>query len=144
MIRLEEVTPDNWRLGLKVTEAQKSYVSSDASLLARAYAYRNFRSKAFVIYRDNCAVGMALYYDCTSLEAYDLSQLFIDGRYQGNGYGIAATKLILERMKMDGKYDKVILCYIDGNEGAKKLYEKVGFQLTGERDGDEIIMQLDL
>ena len=144
MVRLKEITPDNWRLGLKVAETQKSYVSNDMSLLARAYAYREFRSKAFVIYHDDCAVGMALYYDCEALEAYDLSQLFIDQRYQGHGYGIAVTRLILERMKTDGKYNKVVLCYIEGNETAKRLYEKVGFQLTGERDDDEIIMQLNL
>ncbi|WP_167958399.1 hypothetical protein [Anaerosporobacter faecicola] len=27
---------------------------------------------------------------------------------------------------------------------SKQLYQKVGFKLTGERDGDEIIMQLNL
>lgn len=144
MIRLEEVNPENWRLGLKVAESQKTYVSDDMRLLARAYAFRESRSKAFVIYNDDCPVGMALYYDCESLDAYDFSQLFIDERYQGQGYGIEATKQILEKMKVDGKYSKVVLCYIDGNEAARKLYEKVGFKLTGDRDEDEIIMQMDL
>ena len=36
---------------------------------------------------------------------------------------------------------KVILCYIDGNEAAKNMYEKLGFHLTGESDGNEIIME---
>ena len=44
-------------------------------------------------------------------------------------------------MKSDSKYDKVILCYIDGNEAAKNMYEKLGFTLTGDRDEDEIIME---
>ena len=81
---------------------------------------------------------MALYYDCAELNAYDLSQLFIDERYQGNGFGIEATKQILDKMKSDSKYDKVILCYIDGNEAARNMYEKLGFTLTGDRDKDEI------
>ena len=81
---------------------------------------------------------MALYYDCAELNAYDLSQLFIDERYQGNGFGIEATKQILDKMKSDSKYDKVILCYIDGNEAARNMYEKLGFTLTGDCDKDEI------
>ena len=141
MIRLETVNPDNWRLRLKVSDAQKSFVADSATMLARAYAYRESRSKAYVIYNDTLPVGMALYYDCEELNAYDLSQLFIDERYQGNGFGIEATKQILDKMKSDSKYDKVILCYIDGNEAAKNMYEKLGFTLTGDRDEDEIIME---
>ena len=141
MIRLETVNPDNWRLRLKVSDAQKSFVADSATMLARAYAYRESRSKAYVIYNDTLPVGIALYYDCAELNAYDLSQLFIDERYQGNGFGIEATKQILDKMKSDSKYDKVILCYIDGNEAAKNMYEKLGFKLTGDRDEDEIIME---
>ena len=141
MIRLETVNPDNWRLRLKVSDAQESFVADSATMLARAYAYRESRSKAYVIYNDTLPVGMALYYDCAELNAYDLSQLFIDERYQGNGFGIEATKQILDKMKSDSKYDKVMLCYIDGNEVAKNMYEKLGFKLTGDRDEDEIIME---
>lgn len=141
MIRLVTIDPDNWRLGLKVSEAQKRFVSDSARLLARAYAYRKSRSDAYVIYNDALPVGMALYYDCDELNAYDFSQFFIDERYQGNGFGIEAARQILEMMKNDGKYDKVILCYIDGNEAAKTMYEKLGFHLTGECDEDEILME---
>ena len=124
-----------------MSDAQESFVADSATMLARAYAYRESRSKAYVIYNDTLPVGMALYYDCAELNAYDLSQLFIDERYQGNGFGIEATKQILDKMKSDSKYDKVILCYIDGNEAAKNMYEKLGFTLTGDRDEDEIIME---
>lgn len=141
MIRFVTIDPDNWRLGLKVSEAQKGFVSNSEKLLARAYAYRNSRSNAFVIYNDAIPVGMVLYYDCDEVNAYDFSQLFIDERYQGKGFGIEAARQILEMMKSDGKYDKVILCYIDENNAAKKMYEKLGFRLTGERDGNEIVME---
>jgi len=71
MVRLEMVDPGNWRLGLKVSESQKRFVSDDMRLLARAYAYRESRSKAYVIYDDDVPVGMALYYDCDELNAFD-------------------------------------------------------------------------
>lgn len=141
MIRLEEITPNNWRLGLEVAEDQKNFVSNETKILARAYAYRNFRSNAFIIYNGDTPVGMALYYDCEPLNSYDFSQLLIDKRYQGKGYGKEAARLIIDRMIKDGRYDKIVLCIIEGNERAKKLYEALGFTLTGDRDGDEIIME---
>ena len=141
MLKLIEVDQNNWRLGLKVSKTQEKYVSDSMKLLARAYAYRNSRSKAYVIYKNEVAVGMALYYDYEPLAAYDFSQLFIDERYQGRGYGLEASQMLLELMKSDGRYNKVILCYIEGNYAAKSLYEKLGFELTGDRDENEIIMQ---
>ena len=60
MIKLVTINPDNWRLGLKVSEAQKRFVAEGAGILARAYAYRESRSKAYVIYHDDLPVGMLL------------------------------------------------------------------------------------
>lgn len=141
MIHLEQVTPENWRLGLKVKDEQRGFVSDSAGILARAWAYREHRSRAFVIYWEEIPVGMALYYDLDELRAYDFSQLFIDERYQGKGYGFEAARQILEMMKADGKYGKVVLCYVEGNDAARQLYEKLGFYHTGESDGDEIVME---
>lgn len=141
MLRLETAGPENWREDLRVSETQRRFVSDAMKLLARAYAYREHGSRAYVIYDGDVPVGMALYYDCEELGAYNFSQLFIDERYQGKGFGTEASQQILERMKADGRYDKVVLCYIDGNEAAKSMYEKMGFYLTGERDGDEIVME---
>ena len=144
MIRLESITPDNWRLGLRVREDQREFVSDSAGILARAYAYRDSRSQAFVIYSDELPVGMAMYHDWDEADAYDFSQFFIDQRYQGQGYGYEAAGLILDRMRLDGKYDKVCLCYIEGDDAAKRLYEKLGFHHTGEAWEDEITMEMEL
>ena len=105
-LKLRKVDEENWRCGLKVAENQKPFVADSAVLLARAYAYRRSRSRAFIIYEGETPVGMALYYDCDELSAYDFSQLFIDERYQGRGLGLAAAKKILDLMRRDGKYKK--------------------------------------
>ena len=144
MIELHPVTPDNWRLGLKVSAEQERFVANSAVLLARAYAYREQGGRAFVIYDDDLPVGMALYYyyfDDDGRGAYDFSQLFIDERYQGRGFGTKAAEMILDLMREDGRFDTVTLCYIEGNDEARRLYEKLGFTHTGEADGDEIIME---
>lgn len=139
MIRLVDVNPDNWRLGLRVREDQEEYVANSTVLLARAFAYRNSRSRAIVIYDDETPVGMALYYDLE--DSYNFSQFFIDERYQGRGLGYKAAEMILNDMQADGVYDKVVLCYIEGDEAAKQLYLKFGFYHTGEAEEDEIVME---
>lgn len=116
-------------------------MANSTTILARACAYRNARSQALLIYEGETPVGMIMYHDETSMDAYIFSEFFIDERFQGKGYGRAATKLVLDRMKEDGKYNKVVLCYIEGNDAAKKLYEGFGFVET-DRDEDEIIMEL--
>ena len=144
MIHLEPVTPDNWRPGLHVREDQRRFVADSAGILARAYAYRESRSRAFVIYNEELPVGMALYYDLEEEGEYNFSQFFIDQRYQRNGFGLEAASMLLQMMKDDGKFDKVVLCYIDGDDAARSLYEKLGFRHTGEACEDEIIMELRL
>ena len=126
MIHLEEVSPDNWRLDLHVRNDQKDFAANSITLLARAYAYRNSGSRALIIYNEDIPIGMALYYYIDG--AYDFSQFFIDGH-------------VLREMQKDGVYNRVVLCYIEGNEAAKQLYLKLGFDHTGETDGNEIIME---
>ena len=143
MIRLEDINAGNWRVPLSVSKEQEQYVANTTTILARAYAYRNARSQALLICEDDTPVGMVLYHDEDSLDAYIFSEILIDELFQGKGYGTTATKLVLDRMKEDGRYHKVVLCYIEGNDTAKKLYEKFGFVET-DRDDDEIIMELSL
>ena len=143
MVHLVDIDGGNWRVPLKVSKAQEIYVANSTTILARAYAYRDSRSRAFLIYEDETPVGMVLYHDEESLNAYIFSEIFIDERFQGKGYGRVATRLVLDNMKKDGKYNKVILCYIEGNDAAQKLYESFGFVET-DRDEDEVIMELGL
>ena len=144
MVRLESIGPDNWREELAVREDQRRFVSDPNRLLARAYAYRNLGGEARLILDGDTPVGMLLYYDWPEAERYVFSELLIDRRYQRRGFGIQAAGLVLDEMRADGRFKKVCLCYIEGNEPARALYEKLGFCHTGEVDEDEIIMELTL
>ena len=141
MVHLVDIDGGNWRIPLNVSKEQELYVANSTTILARAYAYRNSRSRAFLIHEDETPVGMVLYHDDESLDAYIFSEMFIDEKFQGKGQGRLATQLVLDDMKKDGKYNKVILCYIEGNDAAQKLYESFGFAEI-DRDEDEIIMEL--
>ena len=142
MVRLETVNPDNWRPDLHVRENQWTFVSDTSGILARAYAYRGSRSRAYVIYDYATPVGMAMYYDLE--DAYNFSQFFIDERYQGKDLGYQAARLILQEMQKDGVHRKVVLCYVEGDEAAKQLYQKLGFRHTGDAEDQEIVMEKDL
>ncbi len=143
MVRLAPIGPDNWREELAVREDQRRFVSDPNRILARAYAHRAQRSQAKLILEGETPVGMLLYFDWPEAGQYVFSQLFIDRRYQGRGLGGAAAQLALEEMRADGRFEKVCLCYVEGDEPARRLYERLGFRPTGEADGDEIIMALD-
>lgn len=143
MVRLEPIGPDNWREPLAVRDDQRRFVSEPNRLLARAYAYRNLGGHAKLILEEDTPVGMLLYHDWPETGQYVFSQLLIDRNYQRRGFGLAAARLALDEMRADGRYSKVCLCYIEGDEPARMLYEKLGFRHTGEADGDEIIMVLD-
>lgn len=140
MLHLVDVDGDNWLTDLHVSGAQKEQVLDAMGILARAYAYRDEGSYAFFIYDNDAPIGMGLYCDYPELESYELNQFFIDERYQRHGYGKAAMKLILEKLKQEGKYHKVVLWYMDGNDAAKRLYEHMGFSESGSIQ-DEIGMQ---
>lgn len=142
MVRLVPIGPDNWREPLEVQEEQRRFVSDPSRILARAYAYREFGSQAKLIVAGETVVGMLLYHDWPETGQYVFSELLIDRRYQRQGFGLQAARLALEEMRKDGRYGKVCLCYVEGDEPARKLYEKLGFRLTGETDGDEILMEL--
>lgn len=120
-IKLVDIDPDNWRSDPQVAEAQKHYVANSAVILASGYAYHNQRSRTFIIYVDETPVGMRLYYDLPDMQCYDLSHILIDERYQGNGYGKAATEMILDEIRGGGRYNKVVLCNIEGSEAAKNF-----------------------
>lgn len=40
--------------------------------------------------------------------------------------------------------EKIYLSYVPGNDWAEKLYKEAGFVPNGEKDGEEIVLVLDL
>jgi len=143
MVRLEPIGPDNWREPLEVREEQRRFVSDPDRILARAYAYRELGSQARLILDGDAPVGMLMYHNWPETGRYVFSQLLIDKRYQRRGFGMEAARLALDEMRADGHWSQVCLCYVEGDEPARQLYEKLGFTHTGETDGDEIVMVLD-
>ena len=60
MIHLVDIDESNWRIPLKISKAQELYVANSTTILARAYAYRNSRSRALFIYKEKVIMELNL------------------------------------------------------------------------------------
>lgn len=136
MLTLEPIDRDNWRTRLAVKEEQQRFVAAPAVILARAYAYNAQRSRAVYLCLDGEPIGMALWYDWPEGGAYILSEYFIDARWQGQGHGLQGAKMIVDLLRREGRWPRILLCYVAGNEAARALYGKLGF-IPSPDDGDE-------
>lgn len=82
-------------------------------------------------------VGLALMEDLDEEPAcYHLSELLIDEKEQGKGYGQAALALLLTQCRREGKYRRVEVCVKRKDAAAIHVYEKAGFRDTGYTDPD--------
>ena len=138
-IRLVDVTEDNWLdvASLSVKDSQKSYLDSPIGIIARGYIYRDCNARVYAIESKDGIVGIALVKEFNDEPlGYDLQQFMIDQRYQGEGYGAAALKLILDELRKEAHYDHVEVCVKKEDVGAIRLYEKLGFVDSGYFDED--------
>ncbi|MBR5739709.1 MAG: GNAT family N-acetyltransferase [Firmicutes bacterium] len=137
MIRLAEITEDNWldAANLSVRDDQRGFVASAVGILARGYVYRDCGGRVYVIESDGTIVGLALTREFTDEPlGYDLQQLMIDRRFQGRGYGSEALGMILDELRSEGHYDHVEVCVKKDDAAAVHLYEKHGFKDSGYVD----------
>ena len=154
MTRLETINGKNvWDiLKLKVGKSQQDFVASNDVSMIEAYVALTHHGTAFPfgIYDGETPVGFLMIGynlhedwddeipDCLK-NGYYVWRFMIDKKYQGKGYGRAAMTLALDYIKTFpcGKADCCWLSYEPENEVAGKLYASLGFDETGETDGDE-------
>lgn len=137
MVTLQQINQTNFMdvAALQVQPAQKPFVASPLGILARAYAYRDCRPQVWGIYSDGRLVGLALVEDLEAEPAcYHLTELLVDAKAQGRGYGQAALSRILSLLQRERKYPMVEVCVKKENAAAIHVYEKAGFRDTGYED----------
>lgn len=139
-ISLGPITNDNVVpvIELMFKPEQKGFVSTNAKSLAQAYVNPHWTPLA--IEADGVPVGFAMYGDDEDGRAW-LIRYMIDGAQQGKGYGKAALRLVLDRMRAGGA-ETVYLSCDRRNETALRLYEAFGFAPNGEtiEEWDEIVL----
>ncbi|BCK00246.1 GNAT family N-acetyltransferase [Anaerocolumna chitinilytica] len=103
-------------------------------------------SRVYAVYHESLPVGLLMQRDFErdGQMLCILDQFMIAEQYQGKGIGKLAIQQWLGMIKTANKYEAVILCYVEGDDTARNLYENMGFIHTGEREEDEIIMMYKL
>lgn len=130
---------------LKLGEGQDSYVSHPIRSLAQAYVYRT-QCQPFAIFDGETVVGYVMVIYDDDIPEYDVWHMMIDASRQEKGYGKAALKLVLDyiRQKPFGSSNRVALTCNKNNSNALALYTRMGFELTGVEDEDEVELALTL
>lgn len=141
-IELREVTPQNFKecINLRVADSQNSFVATNLMTIAQAkIIFPSARLKA--IYADDEIVGFTMFGLDEDDGRYYLGRLMIDEKHQRKGYGKVAVLAVIEELRKIEDCSEIYLSFVPENVSAKKLYESVGFQKTGELSGNELIMK---
>ena len=128
---------------LQLGEGQERFVSHQIRSLAQAYVYRA-QCQPFGIFEGETAVGYVMVIYDDDVPEYDVWHMMIDASLQGNGYGKAALRLVLDYIRQQpfGPSNRVALTCHRDNAPALALYAQMGFALTGAEDEDEVELAL--
>lgn len=144
-IIFKPITRENWRdcVKLKVAPNQDHFVAPNIYSLAQA-AYET-EMVPLGVYEDETMVGFVMYTKAAAddLGRYWIVRVLIGADQQGKGYGRATMTALIERMRDEIPGLKAVtLDFHRENAVAEKLYESLGFQKTGEIEGDEVVATL--
>ncbi|HEX5706371.1 MAG TPA: GNAT family N-acetyltransferase [Pyrinomonadaceae bacterium] len=120
---------------LDVRDDQRGFVATNVFSIAQSKVEPTYITK--VVYDGDEMVGFVMYGFEPDDGRHYLGRLMIDKRHQGKGYGRAATVEVIERLRREPECREVFLWVNVKNEGARKLYESLGFEGTGEMHENE-------
>lgn len=145
-VTLREVTGETVHTicRLKVTPEQEQFVAPNAFSIAEAHFAPDAWFRA--IYADETPVGfvmLSLRPDAPE-HPYYIWRYMIDARYQGQGYGAAAMRQVIDFVRTQPDAKVLYLSYVREPGGPREFYRRCGFEDTGEIHDGEYIMRLDL
>lgn len=149
-VTLREITEDTVIdiIRLKVAPEQDRFVAENAVSLSQALfaPYAWYRA----IYLGETPVGFVMLSDDSLLAErpekpeIGIWRFMVDQRYQRQGIGEAALRLVVEHARGRGIFTKLSTSYVPGDGSPVRVYERVGFRHTGEVDDDELVMEIEL
>ena len=146
MIQFRAITEENfWAIVRMKRPDGEGFVASNAVSLAQAWLYRDAGDVfPFAIYEDETLVGFMMLDEDVEERCLMVWRVMFPEEHQCKGYGSEALRQIIRLARESGKYDSMVLDYVPGNVIAQHVYEKLGFQPTGEVSDGEVVMRLEL
>ena len=148
MIHFRGITEENfWTIVRMKRPEGEGYVAANALSLAQAWLYRDKGDVfPFAIYNDDEPVGFMMLDEDEDNGDHCLIlwRIMFPVEHQCKGYGTEAIRQIIELARASGKYDALLLDYVQGNAIAEHVYTKLGCRPTGEISDGEIVMKLKL
>ena len=145
-VTLQEVTQETLRPILKLSSTLKPNQDKMVAPNAVSIAEAHFCDKAWfrAIYADDTPVGFVMLYDDPEKALYYLWRLMIGGEHQGKGYGRKAMELLIDHVRTRPNATELKTSYVPIEGGPKPFYLGLGFEPTGEMDGEEVVARLTL
>ncbi len=139
IVELREVDAENWRAcaALKVEDGQRDFVMPVSHYLALCHYGGAWHPLA--VYREDRVVGFVMWAIDPADRSGWLGGLTIDRRHQGRGYGSAAVRAVLRKLRDDQGCPAAALSCSSANSGARDVYASLGFEETGELEDDELV-----
>ena len=152
VVSLREITAENRAAveALAVTATQSEYVTGVADSLLEAAAEPDARPWFRAVYADDEPVGFVMLSDGITadnpdyLGPYYLWRLLVDHRFQGRGYGSAALRLAIDRLRTRPDADVLLTSVAAGPETPLGFYLDFGFTPRGDVHLGELVLQLPL
>ncbi|ESW94913.1 acetyltransferase [Mesorhizobium sp. LSJC268A00] len=143
-IRLVSVTAANRAVvaALELAPDQMDFVASNAESLDEAETDGDARPR--VVMAGDRIVGFLMYEAPEDDDGARIYRFMIDRVHQGQGYGKAALREVLDEIMGLGHISHVSICYEPGNEAARRLYRAAGFVEEGLDEDGEMIADLAL
>ncbi|MDQ0894348.1 GNAT family N-acetyltransferase [Agromyces ramosus] len=151
-VMLREIDDENRDavLALSVAPGQRRFVGTVQGALDDAAAYPHANPWYRAVYAGGEPVGFVMLSWDVEPQPPDLIgpwflwKLIIDESRQRLGYGAQAVRLVAELVQREGAAE-LLTSYVDADDGPAGFYARLGFEPTGEVDGDgEIIVRLPL
>jgi len=145
-VSLRVITEETLRtflmLSRQMMPGQDKMVAPNAISIAQAH----FNDKAWFrgIYANDTAIGFVMLYDDPDKPTYYLWRLMIAGPYQGKGFGRQAILRLIDYVKGRPGATELKASYVSIPGGPGPFYQSLGFEPTGEMDGDEVVIRLKL
>ncbi|ESX91662.1 N-acetyltransferase GCN5 [Mesorhizobium sp. LNJC403B00] len=127
---------------MQLAADQMDFVASNAESLDEAETDGDARPR--VVMAGDRVVGFLMYEAPEDDDEARIYRFMIDRVHQGQGFGKAALREVLDEIMGLGHISHVSICYEPGNEAARRLYRAAGFVEEGLDEDGEMIAELAL